>query len=689
MDGFLRGGSSAAHPSVPDSIGTSPTLVEDVRQHLGQLDLRSPPSGIASTEWALEFGQLADDVVPSSLNRPDIDIATTTHHDGFGVSDLTNFNRTSVPHEMMTFGQQHSTLDAPRTGHPMRLGPSLSFPTVDGTNCPRRLPMNHPLYSPQLPMRIVGKGHPTMNPRSASGSLPPWVESDSFQLVDDPPPVTFSKHGLHPRPLSMEGKGKGRMIELNDEQWEAQFASLDRTQAQERNVATPPSSKTDAEKATRSETLVGEDVEGLWKGLISDDVTDRPDMTEYRRSQITSEEMGQSGLGDVDLLELGILGGWDAGTHPLGSYVFEVNNPLDGASQAYEFGVRVMAEGGNLSTAALAFEVAVQKAPGHVAAWIGLGNAQAQNEKETAAIRALEEALRLEPNNLTALMGLAVSYTNEGMDLNAYDVLERWLSVRYPHVVKQHHSTRNDRHDDADWTLVSRGMRQDRIRDMFISAAQISPEGEAMDPDVQVGLGILFYSVEEYDKAVDCFSAALDSTELRSSYARSQRHLLWNRLGATLANSGHSEEAIAAYEEALNLRPNFVRARYNLGVACINMGCYDVAAQHLLRGLVLHRVADKDERDRMVDFVRGRQSSPIHRSTKPAARENGLDHVPHEEDEEEKEEKKPVILEDWHNSSEILFDTLRRVLLGMGRNDLVSRVGPGMDLEAFRKEIDY
>lgn len=49
---------------------------------------------------------------------------------------------------------------------------------------------------------------------------------------------------------------------------------------------------------------------------------------------------------------------------------------------------------------------------------------------------------------------------------------------------------------------------------------------------------------------------------------------LWNRLGATLANGQKSEEAINAYHRALKLAPGFIRARYNLGISCINLGAY-------------------------------------------------------------------------------------------------------------------
>lgn len=47
---------------------------------------------------------------------------------------------------------------------------------------------------------------------------------------------------------------------------------------------------------------------------------------------------------------------------------------------------------------------------------------------------------------------------------------------------------------------------------------------------------------------------------------------MWNRLGATLANGHRSEEAVDAYYNALHLSPGFIRARYNLGITCVNLG---------------------------------------------------------------------------------------------------------------------
>lgn len=336
--------------------------------------------------------------------------------------------------------------------------------------------------------------------------------------------------------------------------------------------------------------------------------------------------------------------------------MFETDNIFKDVANPFDEGVRIMEEGGNLSLAALAFEAAVQKDPQHVEAWVMLGSAQAQNEKETPAIRALEQAMKCDPNNLTALMGLAVSYTNEGYDSTAYRTLERWLSVKYPQIAPP-----SGLSSDADVGFTDRHQLHEKVTDLFIRAAQLSPDGEHMDPDVQVGLGVLFYGAEEYEKAVDCFNAALMSTESGTSNQRDQVHLLWNRLGATLANSGRSEEAIAAYEKALTLRTNFVRARYNLGVSCINIGCYEEAAGHLLGALAMHKIVENEGREKARDIVGGGGSVS-------------------------EEELERMISQ---NQSTNLYDTLRRVFSQMGRRDLSERVVAGMNVESFRGDFDF
>lgn len=384
----------------------------------------------------------------------------------------------------------------------------------------------------------------------------------------------------------------------------------------------------------------------------------------------------------LDANEMGTHGGFLRDPQ-LGEYLFEDDNPFEFSRDPFGEGMKIMDEAGNLSLAALAFEAAAKRNPAHVEAWTMLGNAQAQNEKETPAIRALEQAIRLDGSHLSALMGLAVSYINEGYESTAYRTLERWLATKYPDVLDPAELSA-----DADYGFTDRLQLHERVTNHFIRAAQLCPDGEHMDPDVQVGLGVLFYGAEEYDKAVDCFSAALASTEAGTSTHRQQVHLLWNRLGATLANSGRSEEAIAAYEKALQHKPNFVRARYNLGVSCINIGCHNEAAQHLLGALAMHRIVVQQShthhhhQNRRGGNGRGRGGGETATASSTSSNPAPAVSIP----------TNTQLDDDYllsHNQSTNLYYTLRRVFTGMDRPDLVELVGPDMDLERLRGEFDF
>lgn len=80
-------------------------------------------------------------------------------------------------------------------------------------------------------------------------------------------------------------------------------------------------------------------------------------------------------------------------------------------------------------------------------------------------------------------------------------MLLRWLSARYPTFPIT----------GEVWKSLAESAwhSHERVTEAFITLAREQHANGQLDADVQIGLGVLFYTNGQYDRAKDCFEAAL------------------------------------------------------------------------------------------------------------------------------------------------------------------------------------
>ena len=207
-----------------------------------------------------------------------------------------------------------------------------------------------------------------------------------------------------------------------------------------------------------------------------------------------------------------------------------------------------------------------------------LGSSHAENEQDEFSISALRRCITLDPKNMDARLLLAVGYANESKNWQSCKILREWL-LNHPCFCSLFPlEDLNDTNEPYMPSFLDQKFYQE-VSELFELALSSAMGNLQEISDLHVATGILHHLAEQYSRSVKHFKIALS--------LQTDNPMLWNKLGATLANGDRSEEAIHAYKEALRLYPNYVRCRYNMGIACMNLKSFPEACEHFLIAIKL------------------------------------------------------------------------------------------------------
>ncbi|TFK54495.1 TPR-like protein [Heliocybe sulcata] len=418
---------------------------------------------------------------------------------------------------------------------------------------------------------------------------------------------TLPGYGLGSTPLmEQQDKGKGKSRESDfDAAFAEATASLSSLNVGEEKTIELSASVVEqipgSEVGDAGSKQVDSDFRTYWDSLGTSDVAPPPE--DLAKWEAEFNQLMSSRREDSDMLDYGesMQNAWESGLGDYGEeprseavtrfddeglpifsdFPFDQQNKYMGASTSSQSlldqAKALLAQNGSLSEASLMIEAAIQKGElgeGGYEAWVLLGETRNMDEREETGMQALAEGVKRAQEVGAApagMLSLAISYTNESYDRAAHTMLLRWLQARFPSLAVPEETLQSIKNSAWD--------SHTRITDLFLEVARSQHAQGIVDPDVQIGLGVMFYTRGDFDRAKDCFEAALSM--------RPQDYLLWNRLGSCLSNGNKPEEALGAYREALSLRPTYTRAIYNVGVACLNIGAHQEAIEHFLSALAM------------------------------------------------------------------------------------------------------
>lgn len=226
--------------------------------------------------------------------------------------------------------------------------------------------------------------------------------------------------------------------------------------------------------------------------------------------------------------------------------------PFAGVSDGLEFQRNYLSQGsvfyqrGYFEPAESAFRAELRQNPLSAEAMYGLGSVYLEQKNNTAAREALERVLKMQPSYPSTLPNawnnLGLLAAREGRMTEAVSYFQEALKLSPDHVV----------------ALVNLGnaFRQEKrwpdARAVLERALAVSPS----DPDANYSLGMVFAQLEDTGRAHDYLQRAL---KFRPVYPEAL-----NNLGILYLRTGRRDQAVESFEKSIRLAPSFHQSYLNL-----------------------------------------------------------------------------------------------------------------------------
>jgi tetratricopeptide (TPR) repeat protein len=309
-------------------------------------------------------------------------------------------------------------------------------------------------------------------------------------------------------------------------------------------------------------------------------------------------------------------------------HLIQTNN-YQGAAQALEQAVKIAPDSlealndlgvayahlGNYHRAAQFYERALRLDPGSFPLLLNLGLAYFKGGNLPDATRSLSEATKLQPENFQARTLLAMSYYGAKKFTEASGQFEKLVAIKPDNTTLQYLLAQSYLQSGQDQKLLN--YFQQLLRRSSQSATVYMLLGEADDgldrtaeaiqefraaaalapnqPDVNFGLGYLYWKSRQYDKAVPAFRKEI---EAGGDVAKSDAY--W---GDILLREGNSRQARALIEQAIRLYPALRIAHLDLGILDAQAKRYAQAEGELKEAIRLD-ASQADARYRLAQVYR-------------------------------------------------------------------------------------